>query len=161
MYMNMAGGGPASRQFSLRTTTTLGISSPSGSTYRVGTRVAVVGLREPSGIDGVCLNAIEATRYEKDAESSRASGNGGRRVHHGEREVAELQRTFVDEKVAARLGYGEAPAIYDRRIRHDGGCAAEVGVRGELDGRRAVREGRFQLAAVADDERRRRADQGQ
>ena len=30
-----------------------------------------------------------------------------------------------------------------------------------IDGRRAVREGRFQLAAVADDERRRRADQGQ
>ena len=88
-------------------------------------------------------------------------GDGGRRVHRGEREVAELQRTSVDEKVAARLGYGEAPAIYDRRIRHDGGQAAEVGVRGELDGRRAVREGRFQLAAVADDERRRRADQGQ
>ena len=29
MYMNMAAGGPAPRQFSPRTTTTLGISSPS------------------------------------------------------------------------------------------------------------------------------------
>ena len=88
-------------------------------------------------------------------------GDGGRRVHRGEREVAELQRTSVDEKVAARLGYGEALAIYDRRIRYDGGFAAEITVGGELDRRRAIRERGSQLVAVTHDERRRRGHQSQ
>ena len=82
--------------------------SANGSTYRVGMRVAVVGLRERNNLASMvsASNATEAMRYEKDAESSRASGNGGRRVHRGEREVAELHSITLRgraQRVRAKL----------------------------------------------------------
>ena len=52
-------------------------------------------------------------------------------------------------------------AIYYCGVRDDGRLAAEIRVRGELDRRRAIREGGSQLVAVTHDERRRRGQSRQ
>ena len=62
--------------------------------------------------------------------------------------------------MSSSLSQGDSSG-YDCWARYDTGLTAKISVRGELDRRRAVREGGFQLGAVAHDERRRRGQSRQ